>query len=265
MSLGYVINVIEDRDERNEALLEAFGLTKRLLVVAAMIASEAHIAKFRAFRDGVITSRNTFQKYYAQEELKEYIEVTLATKALPVASGVIFIFKDDEAEAQFAFHRYRRAPRRERTRVHKRSKADVLRDQIALHSELFDSYWSAALEAGRWPAPDEFSESSSLLAVFPTLKQVQRAMLEVYDAKELESAEHAARDNLLFAQAMSFFHGRTAFSHLPPGVQRDVRYFHRTYRELQNQARSLLRSLTDTTADRPCMCRSVDSRAATLS
>ena len=89
-----------------------------------MIASDAHIAKFRAFKDGVMTSRNTFQKYYAQEELKEYIEATLGTKALPVASGVFFVFKDEEAEAQFTFRRYRRAPRRERTRIHRKSKAE---------------------------------------------------------------------------------------------------------------------------------------------
>jgi DNA phosphorothioation-associated putative methyltransferase len=194
-----------------------------------------------------MTSRNTFQKYYAQEELKEYIETTLGAKALPVASGVFFIFRDEEAEAQFAFGRYRRAPQRERTRVYRRSKAEVLRDQIAFHQELFDTYWTSALEVGRWPTREEFGDSTSLLQVFPTLKQVQRAMLEVYDAKELESAEQAARDNLLFAQAMSFFRGRAAFSHLPLSVQNDIRYFHRTYRELQNEARHLLQSLTDTT------------------
>ena len=35
MSLSYVINVIEDPDERARALAEAWALTRRLLVVAA--------------------------------------------------------------------------------------------------------------------------------------------------------------------------------------------------------------------------------------
>ncbi len=253
VNLGYVINVIDDRSERDEALQSAFALAQRVLVVAAMIASDAHIAKFRSFKDGVITSRNTFQKYYAQEELKVYIETTLGKKALPVASGVYFIFKDEETEARFTFRRYRSAPQSARTRVHKKSQAAILQEQIALHQELFDAYWASALKIGRWPVSEEFSETSAVLTVFPTLKQAQRAMLEVYDVTELEFAERAARDDLLFAQAMSFFTGRAAFSHIPPSVQLDVRCFFRTYRELQNRARELLQSLTDTTQlERAC-------------
>ena len=40
VNLGFVINVIEDREERADALLKAYALSKKLLVVSAMIASE---------------------------------------------------------------------------------------------------------------------------------------------------------------------------------------------------------------------------------
>ncbi len=52
-----------------------------------------------AYGDGVITTRNTFQKYYDQEELKLYIDQVLGVDALPVALGIYFVFRD-EAQAQ---------------------------------------------------------------------------------------------------------------------------------------------------------------------
>ena len=55
--------MIEDREERIEAVQLAFELAEKLLVVSAMIAGEAHKQKFTAYKDGIITSLNTFQKY----------------------------------------------------------------------------------------------------------------------------------------------------------------------------------------------------------
>jgi DNA phosphorothioation-associated putative methyltransferase len=92
VNLGFVLNVIEDQDERLDALLDAWELTQKCLVVSVMLANESHIAQFRPFKDGVITSRNTFQKYYAQSEIKAYIERSLQEDAIPVAPGIFYIF-----------------------------------------------------------------------------------------------------------------------------------------------------------------------------
>ncbi len=70
VNLGFVLNVIEDQDERLDALLGAWELADQLLVVSVMLANENYIAQFKPYKDGVITSRNTFQKYYAQSEIK---------------------------------------------------------------------------------------------------------------------------------------------------------------------------------------------------
>ncbi|MDG2897807.1 DNA phosphorothioation-associated putative methyltransferase, partial [Vibrio parahaemolyticus] len=84
VNLGFVLNVIEDQDERLEALLGAWDLSEKFLVVSVMLANESYIAQFKPYKDGVITSRNTFQKYYAQSEIKAYIERSLQEDAITV-------------------------------------------------------------------------------------------------------------------------------------------------------------------------------------
>ena len=93
VSLGFVLNVIESPTEREETLKEAWALTNKLLVVSARVASKVHVQKFIPFQDGVITQHNTFQKYYQQAELKQYIEATLNVEAQAVAAGVFFVFR----------------------------------------------------------------------------------------------------------------------------------------------------------------------------
>ncbi|WP_255447816.1 DNA phosphorothioation-associated putative methyltransferase [Picosynechococcus sp. PCC 11901] len=64
VNLGYVINVIENPAERREALVKAWLLTQRILVVSAQVLIADGGYGQVAYGDGVITSRNTFQKYY---------------------------------------------------------------------------------------------------------------------------------------------------------------------------------------------------------
>lgn len=71
LRLGFVINVIEDFDERLEALTRAWSLAERLLVVSVMLANQNDAGGER-FRDGVRTRRGTFQKYYTQIEIKRF-------------------------------------------------------------------------------------------------------------------------------------------------------------------------------------------------
>ncbi|MBF4265072.1 DNA phosphorothioation-associated putative methyltransferase, partial [Vibrio anguillarum] len=90
VNLGFVLNVIEDQDERLEALLNAWDLTEKMLVVSIMLANESYVAQFPPFKDGVITSRNTFQKYYVQTEIKGYLECSLQEDIITVAPGVFY-------------------------------------------------------------------------------------------------------------------------------------------------------------------------------
>lgn len=73
VNLGFVLNVIEDRAERLETLRRAWSYADKLLIVSVMIAGESLIKQFTPYKDGVITSRNTFQRYYTQSEFRSYI------------------------------------------------------------------------------------------------------------------------------------------------------------------------------------------------
>ena len=103
VNLGFVINVIEDFDERVEALLNAYKLCRHVLAVSAMLRGEGYTG--RTFRDGVLTGRNTFQKYYTQAELQQFIESVLDESAIPIAPGVFYVFKDRMVEQRFHSNR----------------------------------------------------------------------------------------------------------------------------------------------------------------
>lgn len=132
VNLGFVLNVIEDQDERLEALLGAWELADKLLVISVMLANESYINQFTPYKDGVITSRNTFQKYYAQSEIKAYLERHLDEVAITIAPGIFYLFKD---------------------------KAKLL---ITQNETLFNAFWQRCLNLGRIPANDEFELQTEL-------------------------------------------------------------------------------------------------------
>jgi len=120
VNLGYVINVIEDVEERRDVIRDAWNLCERMLTVAAQIEFAAPDKVQEQHGDGVLTSRGTFQKYFNQYELREYLESILETDALSAAPGVFYLFKDEEAKQQFVADRYHRrltVPRRKISEV----------------------------------------------------------------------------------------------------------------------------------------------------
>ncbi|PHM06571.1 DNA phosphorothioation-associated methyltransferase, partial [Nostoc sp. 'Peltigera malacea cyanobiont' DB3992] len=93
VNLGYVLNVIEDSEERRQSLIQAWELTGKVLIVAAQILINAPSKTQLAYNDGIVTRRNTFQKYYEQQELKTYIDEVLNVDAVPIALGVYLFFE----------------------------------------------------------------------------------------------------------------------------------------------------------------------------
>lgn len=70
VNLGFVLNIIEDPDERDDTLRAAFKLAKSCLVVATR-PSMKH--SFKQYRDGYVTKLDTFQRFWSQSELKDYL------------------------------------------------------------------------------------------------------------------------------------------------------------------------------------------------
>ncbi len=84
VNLGYVINVIEDPSERAQALARAWALTRRVLVVAARPDWEARSVSGQSYGDGILTAKGTFQRFYAQEELRAWIDDVLGVRSIPL-------------------------------------------------------------------------------------------------------------------------------------------------------------------------------------
>lgn len=245
VNIGFVINVIEERNERIEALQGAWELTDKLLVVSAMLANESYLAKFTPYKDGIITSRNTFQKYYTQSELKLFIELSLEEQAVAVAPGIYFIFKDKELEQVFLQNRHRRNHSWE----HKSQPIDIKEAKSKLlfstHNELFESFWQSCLLLGRCPAIDEFSKSNELVELLGTMKKSFRFCKSFYDPKDLAIAQQMRKEDLLVYFAVGLFGKRKAYKHQPEQTKRDIKEFFGTHTVAQTQATELLFQIAD--------------------
>lgn len=101
VNLGFVLNVIEDPEERNEALREAWKLASGALVVSVISVWERPQNGLEAFADGHVTQRGTFQRYYEPGELKEYVDGTLGIDAVPASPTLVVCFKDSELALEY--------------------------------------------------------------------------------------------------------------------------------------------------------------------
>ena len=245
VNLGFVINVIEDRKERDEAVQKAFGLAKKALLVSAMVANEQHIARFKPFKDGVITSRNTFQKYYTQQDLSEYLNDLCGVGPMPLATGVFAIFKDEQLELECLNQRFRRRSRLGGARVKKRSQKEANQELFDAEEFAFTKLWAAALELGRFPTRSETEYYEPILARGVGVKKIQSLLLQFFDSEELDIAAHQTMEDLILAQAMSKFQGRTYFNDFSDSQRHEIRHFFSNFTSLKQNADDLLAELVD--------------------
>ena len=77
-------------------------------MVSTLIGSPINAVEAVAFRNGVLTRRNTFQNYFSQKELQHYLEDALERSAVPAALGVFYVFRDPADHQGFLQSRSRR-------------------------------------------------------------------------------------------------------------------------------------------------------------
>ena len=223
VNIGFVINVIEDTDERRGALENAFSLARQVLVVSVMLGYQSKRAQFAEYRDGVVTQRNTFQKYYAQDEFRAYVEATLQANAIPVAPGICLVFRQSADEQLFLLARQqvRREWRLLRREPTSRAVARLIKDNRAQ----IDAYWLSALELGRPPAADECPAAQALAATLGSRRRVHEWVGRLYQPEQLEAAALARQEDLLVYLALGHFARRRPYRDLPDRLQRDVAHF----------------------------------------
>ncbi|WP_250537630.1 MULTISPECIES: DNA phosphorothioation-associated putative methyltransferase [unclassified Caballeronia] len=253
VNLGFVINVIEDAAERTEALTKAFALTNVVLCVGVML--DTGTATGRPFRDGVLTSRNTFQKYFTQAGFRDYLEVALGRDVFMVGPGIAFVFATSDAEQRFIVNRYRRRGiSRTLTRVHQihRPRSTVKADRLLAADALLnaerqklESLWTTTLELGRYPELEEVLGGALLLEEFGSVNEALRRLRKHFDLRLLEAATRVRADELSLTLAMQRFDNKAPFQSLERRLQRDIKAFFGTYRTAQDAGLRLLQGAAD--------------------
>ncbi len=240
VNLGYVINVVENMAERREALLKAWKLTRKVLVVSAQVLINDRANGVIAYGDGIITSRNTFQKYYDQQELKNYIDQVLGVDAVPIALGIYFVFRDEAQAESFRASRFRSRATTPRVRISVKRFED--------YKELLQPVMAFYTDRGRLPTAEELEteELASLTAEFGNVRRAFKIILQATNSSEWDDIAEKRRQDLLVYLALSQFGRRPKFRDLAPVVQNDIKALFGSYQQACMAADLMLMSLGNT-------------------
>lgn len=249
VNLGFIINVIEDPIERVSTLRKAWGYAKRAMAVGVMLTSRAEVAGQRPHGDGYLTSQGTFQKYFTQGELIEWVSATLGVRPISIAPGVVVVFRDRELEQETYYSRNSAAgyvianivvPIRERA---PRRSASV---PVDIEAEL-DDLWQLALDLGRLPAVAEISPElrATLSAKRVSVDRALRQCAETFDVSALDLVARARIEDLIVHGALLLFPGAPKYASLPASIQRDIRHFHGGAVALAATAKAALEGIRD--------------------
>ncbi len=232
VNLGYVINVIEDPQERQQVIRKAWDLCTTVLAVAAQVDFAAPEKIHALHADGILTSRGTFQKYYNQYELRDYLQAVLEADAISAAPGVFYIFKDEEAKQRLVANRYHR-----RLTVPRRRTSELLFEQ---NKDLLEPFMLALTQFGRIPGPEELAESAEIEERFGSLSRAFRLVQKVTDEEPWKEIAQRRSEDLLVYLALARFRKRPPLAKLPLTVRRDIKSFLGSYSSACEKADELL-------------------------
>jgi DNA phosphorothioation-associated putative methyltransferase len=245
VNLGYVINVIEDPQERAATLRSAWELCRHLLTVSAQVLLSGRGKEPVEFGDGVVTCRGTFQKFFEQSELKSYLEQQLQTEAIPAGIGTFYLFKDETRRQQFLANRFRSREILPRRRI-----AELRLEETR---QALEPLMEVIASLGRLPDPAEFPGTAAVIERFRSLKRAFAAIQRITDAGTWEPIARRRREDILVYLALARFRKRPILSQLPPGLQRDMKAFFGAYSRACSEADALLFKAGDAAAiDEAC-------------
>ncbi len=236
VNLGYVLNVIEDIQERREALGNAWKLTQKVLIVSAQVLLNQLSSSVIPYGDGIVTRINTFQKYYEQEELKQYIDETIHVDAVPVALGVYFVFRDEEQKESFKAERF--ASRIYTPRINTCNK------KFADYQDILQPLMEFYTQRGRLPVKDELENQEQILAEFRNFNRAFSVILQATDETEWDAIAYRRSLDIQVYLALLHFDGkRPRLDRLPQGMSQDIKAFFGTYEDAYEVAGEKIFSL----------------------
>jgi DNA phosphorothioation-associated putative methyltransferase len=231
VNLSYIINVIEDPDERDRALSSAWELTGGVLIVAAQILVN-DLRGVLAYGDGILTKRNTFQKYYQQVELKEYIDRILTVDALPIGLGIFLVFRDAAQAESFRAARLYTRMTTPRVRVESKRFEDY-QVQLAPLMEFVS-------QRGRIPIKGELAAEAELVQEFGSIKRAFQIVLTATDEVEWDAIAYQRSLDLQVYLALAHFGKGRSLRNLSSTIKADLKAFFGSYDEACEVADRLL-------------------------
>jgi DNA phosphorothioation-associated putative methyltransferase len=233
VNLGYVVNVIENADERSAALISAWRLAGKLLVVSARLKNEMSAASWSRYSDGFLTNRATFQKFYDQQELREFAESVLGTRSIPAAPGILYLFRDKEAEQAFLASRFHR-----RIAIPRVGRRQHL---FEMHREVLEPLMQFVTTRGRLPQIAELGAAGEkIVADLGSIGRAYQVIVAATGAEQWNKVVAERKQDLLVYLALARFSGRPAFSELPRAIALDVRALTGSYQQACAAADALL-------------------------
>jgi DNA phosphorothioation-associated putative methyltransferase len=233
VNLGYVVNVIEDVDERAETLHRAWTLARQVLIVSARLESESPELEGNVLGDGLRTSTGSFQKLYSQVELRDWVDATLGVKAVAAAPGVFFVFRHAALEQEWLLRRIKRSRRR----------APLSQEMMAQHEDLLRPLIDFVEERGRLPRGLELESRASIESELGTLRNAFAVIRRVTGDERWDRIRDERSQDLLVYLALSRFDRRPRPKDLPEPTRFDVRDLFGSHVAACRQADRLLREL----------------------
>ena len=245
VNLGYVVNVIEDLEERAVALCAAWELAQKLLIVAARLEWEARTVEGDFQGDGIVTRKRTFQKFFAQDELRDWIQATIGRSGVAAAPGVFYVFRDTADEQAYVAGRL--------TRPRRLPSVQLGEEVFKQRQELLQPLMDFVSQHGRLPVDGELGILPQIKEDFGSIARAFALIRRVAGPDSWEKIRRERRDELLVYLALAAFGRRPKYRQLPDALQYDIRAFFGPYQTACAEADRLLYSAGDQDAiDRAC-------------
>lgn len=245
VNLGYVLNVIEDPTEREEALRQAFALCEEVLIVSTLAAGQETEAHQESFRDGFLTKSGTFQKFYIPGELEDLIEKCLNREAVTLSLGICLVFRSEKLREQFLSSKNRRHVDWTKLSAQLRfsqpsSREETIASRYELNQELYDDYWQCLLELGRLPVPGEYARELEISKACGGAKRALRTVIDFHGASLFDEAQRVRREDVLAYLAMKRFQKKFRKRDIPPRILQDIKTFWGDWKDAMRDAEALL-------------------------
>ena len=234
------MNVIEDPEERAVAIGAAWELAQKLLIVSARLEWEARTVAGDFQGDGIVTRKRTFQKFFAQDELRAWIQSTTRRLCVAAAPGVFYVFRHTADEQSFLAARLTQPRRLPQARL-----SDELFHE---HRDILQPLMAFVSERGRLPRDVELEPAAPIREVFGGIPRAFSLIRRVTGSDGWEAIRRQRRDDLLVYLALAAFRTRPKLRQLPDALRYDIRAFFGTYKAACSDANRLLYSSGDQNA-----------------